>query len=199
MRTLHIVILIISIAGLQSCHQRLTLFQDMSSSRTGIDFVNRVEENDKYNVLNYMNIYTGAGVAAGDINNDGLVDLFFSGNETSCRLYLNKGNMHFEDITEKAGLSTNRWCTGVSMVDINQDGFVTLDEVVALHGASLSDDQIIERLRATGQVFDLTEEQRRYLLDRAVPQNVVDRMVSLNQDTHDTLPKPSDPVVGKRL
>ncbi|MDP4264468.1 MAG: VCBS repeat-containing protein [Bacteroidota bacterium] len=102
------------------------MFQSLSSSQTGVDFVNKVEENDKYNVFNYMNIYTGAGVAAGDVNNDGLVDLFFSGNETSCRLYINKGNMQFEDVTEKAGLITNRWCTGVSMVDINQDGFLDI-------------------------------------------------------------------------
>jgi len=91
-----------------------------------VGFSNKVEENDKYNVLSYMNIYTGAGVAAGDINNDGLTDLFFSGNETSCRLYVNKGNMQFEDVTEKAGLITNRWCTGVSMVDINQDGYLDI-------------------------------------------------------------------------
>lgn len=73
-----------------------------------------------------MNIYTGAGVAAGDFNNDGLVDLYFSGNQTSGKCYLNKGNFQFEDITEKAGLKTNRWCTGVSLVDINGDGFLDI-------------------------------------------------------------------------
>ncbi|WP_238808597.1 VCBS repeat-containing protein [Emticicia aquatica] len=98
----------------------------LSSSETGVKFVNKVEENDEYNVLEYMNIYTGAGVAAGDINNDGLPDLFFSGNQTSCKLYLNKGALNFEDITEKAGLKTDRWCTGVSMVDINQDGWLDI-------------------------------------------------------------------------
>lgn len=65
-----------------------------------------------------MNIYTDAGVAAGDINNDGLTDLFFSGNLVSCRLYLNKGNLQFGDVTKKAGLITDLWCTGVSMVNI---------------------------------------------------------------------------------
>ncbi|MEJ7685127.1 MAG: VCBS repeat-containing protein [Segetibacter sp.] len=109
-----------------SCNQKKTLFQLLPSSKTGIRFNNKVEENEKYNVLEYMNIYTGAGVAAGDINNDGLVDLYFSGNETSGRLYLNKGDFKFEDITEKAGLITNRWCTGVSMVDINGDGFLDI-------------------------------------------------------------------------
>ena len=74
-----------------------------------------------------MNIYTGAGVAAGDVNNDGLVDLFFSGNQSSCKLYLNKGKeISFEDITQSSGVQTNRWCTGVSMVDINQDGWLDI-------------------------------------------------------------------------
>lgn len=114
-----------------SCKPKDTLFQELSSSETGVKFVNQVDENDKYNVLEYMNIYTGAGVAAGDIDNDGLPDLFFSGNQTSCKLYLNKGNrngesFNFEDITEKAGLKTDRWCTGVSMVDINQDGWLDI-------------------------------------------------------------------------
>ena len=109
-----------------SCNHQPVLFESVSSSLTGIHFNNKVEENDKYNVLEYMNIYTGAGVGAGDINNDGLVDLYFSGNQTSCKLYLNKGNFKFEDITEKAGLVTNRWCTGISMVDINGDGFLDI-------------------------------------------------------------------------
>ena len=109
-----------------SCNKKKTLFQLLPSSQTGVHFNNKVVEDDKYNVLEYMNIYTGAGVAAGDINNDGLVDLYFSGNQTSGRLYLNKGNFSFEDISEKAGIMTNRWCTGVSMVDINGDGFLDI-------------------------------------------------------------------------
>jgi len=119
--------LLILFAGcFASCGHRETLFESVPASFTGIDFTNKVEENDTVNVLEYMNIYTGAGVAAGDINNDGLVDLYFSGNQTSGRLYLNKGNFKFEDITVKAGLVTDRWCTGVSFVDINQDGFLDL-------------------------------------------------------------------------
>ena len=111
---------------LSGCSRKKTLFELLPSTKTNIHFNNKVIEDDKYNVLEYMNIYTGAGVAAGDINNDGLVDLYFSGNQTTGRLYLNKGNLQFEDITEKAGLLTNRWCTGVSMVDINQDGFLDI-------------------------------------------------------------------------
>ncbi len=102
------------------------MFELLPSSQTGIDFVNKVEENDTVNVLEYMNIYTGAGVAAGDINNDGLIDLYFSGNQTRGKLYLNKGNFKFEDITAKAGLLTKSWCTGVSFADVNQDGLLDI-------------------------------------------------------------------------
>ncbi len=119
-------VFVVQVLLLSSCNQKKTLFQLVPSSHTAIHFNNKVEENEKYNVLEYMNIYTGAGVAAGDINNDGLVDVYFSGNETSGRLYLNKGNFKFEDITEKAGLLTDRWCTGVSMVDINGDGYLDI-------------------------------------------------------------------------
>ena len=114
------------VLGLVSCSRKKPLFQSLSSATTGIGFMNAVEENDRYNVLDYMNIYTGAGVAAGDVNNDGLVDLYFSGNATSGRLYINKGNFKFEDVTQKADLVTDRWCTGVSMVDINQDGWMDI-------------------------------------------------------------------------
>ena len=86
MRFSPITILIICITGLISCDHKKSLFQPLSSSRTGVDFINKIEENEKYNVFNYMNMYTGAGVSAGDVNNDGLVDLFFSGNQSSCRL-----------------------------------------------------------------------------------------------------------------
>jgi enediyne biosynthesis protein E4 len=109
-----------------NCNKKPTLFERLSSSKTGIKFKNTIVENDKFNVLDYMNIYTGAGVAVGDINNDGLMDVYFSGNQTTGRLYVNKGNLQFEDVTEKAGLVSDRWQTGVSMVDINQDGFVDI-------------------------------------------------------------------------
>lgn len=119
------------ISLLLSCKQHDTLFTSLSASKTGVTFVNKVEENDQYNVLSYMNIYTGAGVAAGDIDNDGFVDLYFSGNQTSGKLYLNQAaeanqEITFLDITEQAGVQTNRWCTGVSMVDINQDGWLDI-------------------------------------------------------------------------
>lgn len=125
------ILFLFPLACIISCKQKKTLFELLPSSQTNIHFNNKVDENDKFNVLDYMNIYTGAGVAAADVNNDGLVDLYFSGNETSGKLYINKGNFQFEDVTEKAGLTTNRWCTGVSMVDINQDGWMDIYVCVA--------------------------------------------------------------------
>ena len=73
----------------------------------------------------FVNEYTymGGGVGIGDFNNDGLQDIFFAGNQVSSKLYINKGNLRFEDITQKAGVPTNTWCTGVSVVDINNDGW----------------------------------------------------------------------------
>lgn len=102
------------------------VFKRMPSSRTGISFNNHIVEDDQYNVQQYMNIYTGAGVAVGDINNDGLTDLYFSGNMVSGQLYLNRGNLEFEDITLSSGLENKSWGTGAVMVDINQDGWMDI-------------------------------------------------------------------------
>lgn len=99
------------------------LFKKLSATETGIDFKNEIIENDTHNILNFTNLYTGSGVGIGDFNNDGLQDIFFGGNMESSRLYLNKTNLQFEDITEKANIKTNRWVTGVSVIDINNDGW----------------------------------------------------------------------------
>src|SRR5256714_7862566 len=111
---------------------RAPLFKLRSPNRTGVTFENTITTTDSFNVQKDVYIYNGAGVAVGDINNDGLTDLFFSGNMVSSRLYLNKGNMQFEDITERAGVKTNRWCTGATMVDLNNDGY--LDIYVSVSG-----------------------------------------------------------------
>src|SRR5438067_1218845 len=86
--------------------QNNTLFSLLPSSATGVDFANMVKYTEQFNVYTYRNFYNGGGVAIGDINNDGLPDIFFCGNQLSNRLYLNRGNFKFEDITEKAGLSS---------------------------------------------------------------------------------------------
>jgi enediyne biosynthesis protein E4 len=99
------------------------LFEKLSPKQSDIKFKNTLRETDKENMLSFINFYTGAGVGILDVNNDGLQDVFFAGNQVNSRLYLNKGGLKFEDITSKSGIRTDRWITGVSVVDINQDGF----------------------------------------------------------------------------
>src|SRR5947208_16258118 len=108
------------------------LFTLLTPDQTGVTFANTITTNDSVNVQSDPYVYNGAGVAVGDIDNDGLPDLFFSGNMVSSRLYLNKGNMQFEDITERAGVKSPRSCTAAPMVDINSDGF--LDIYVSVSG-----------------------------------------------------------------
>ena len=104
-----------------------TLFTLLESDVTGIDFLNEVKNQKNFNIFKYRNFYNGGGVAIGDINNDGLADIYFTGNMVANKLYLNKGNLSFEDISESAGIEGNKpWSTGVVMVDINQDGLLDI-------------------------------------------------------------------------
>jgi len=103
------------------------LFQLLKPEETGIDFINKVEDGEAFNILTYRNFYNGGGVGVGDINNDSLPDLYFTSNQGKNKLYLNKGNLRFEDITEGAGVGgTMDWSTGVTMADINGDGFLDI-------------------------------------------------------------------------
>jgi hypothetical protein len=113
------------------------LFTALSAERSGIDFSNDIHENDTS--VSFINEFgfMGGGVGIGDFNNDGLKDVFFSGNQVSNRLYINKGENTFQDITEKAGLITNSWSTGVSIADVNNDGFD--DIYVCVFGKNLSE------------------------------------------------------------
>lgn len=105
-----------------------TLFKLLPPSRTGIDFNNRITENDSVNILELEYVYNGGAVAVGDFNNDGLQDLFFTGNQVSDRLYLNKGDLKFEDVSEKSGITLhkNKWKSGAAVADVNNDGLLDI-------------------------------------------------------------------------
>jgi len=133
----HLLALLGSLFVLDGCrHEEPPLFNHLTPEQTGVTFANTITTNDSMNVQTNVYVYNGAGVAVGDIDNDGLPDLFFTGNMVSSHLYVNKGNMRFEDITEAAGVTTNRWATGATMVDINNDGY--LDIYVSVSGPARS-------------------------------------------------------------
>ena len=103
------------------------LFSLLPPSSTHVDFINQLTETEESNIIEYLYFNNGGGVAAGDINNDGLTDLYFTSNQNSNKLYLNKGNLKFEDITDAAGVSgEGSWKTGVTMADVNADGYLDL-------------------------------------------------------------------------
>jgi hypothetical protein len=104
-----------------------TLFSAIQAEQTGIRFENTVHDTDTLNILDYLYYYNGGGVAIGDINNDGLADIYFTSNQGSNKLYLNKGNLKFEDITASAGVQgTGNWKTGVTLADVNGDGWLDI-------------------------------------------------------------------------
>ncbi len=123
---LFIVVLICGSLG--SCsNKKQGLFEQLSSKKTGITFNNQIVENDSINPIDLTNVYNGAGIGAGDFNNDGLIDLYFAGNMVSNKLYLNQGDFEFEDITHEAGVDgKSKWCRGVSVIDINNDGLLDI-------------------------------------------------------------------------
>ncbi len=103
------------------------LFELMKSEQTGLQFINKLEATTAFNMFNYMYFYNGAGVGAGDFNNDGLVDLFFASNQAQNKLFINKGSLQFTDVTKEAAIPNDGgWSTGVSVVDINNDGLLDI-------------------------------------------------------------------------
>jgi len=121
-----------------ACSSKETLFEKIESSHSGIEFNNAIVENDSINPLSVTNIYNGGGVGIGDFNNDGLQDIYFTGNMVPNKLYLNKGDFKFEDISSKAGVEgMGRWARGVAVVDINNDGLLDLYVCNTIHKDSL--------------------------------------------------------------
>lgn len=132
-------ILIILISISTGCSDKNTgeIFRRLTHEQTGIDFTNQLQESDDLNILDYLYFYNGGGIAIGDINNDGLPDIYLSANQTENKLYINKGHLKFEDITEKAGVAGNSsWNTGAVMGDVNGDGHLDIYvcAVVGLNG-----------------------------------------------------------------
>ncbi|MCF2498497.1 FG-GAP-like repeat-containing protein [Dyadobacter chenhuakuii] len=123
----HFLILLVVAALLSSCNKKQKTFTLLDSDETGIQFSNRIAENDTMNILSFEYVYNGGGVALGDFNNDSLPDVYFTGNSVENKLYLNKGDFKFEDVTRKAGVEAkNKWSTGVALIDINADNLLDI-------------------------------------------------------------------------
>ncbi|WP_452599696.1 VCBS repeat-containing protein [Pontimicrobium sp. MEBiC01747] len=141
-----------------------TLFERVDSKHTNVQFSNTVKEDLYFNFLNYSYIYNGGGVASGDVNNDGLEDLYFTANQHSNKLYLNKGNFKFEDITDKANVEDKEgWTTGVTMIDINNDGW--LDIYVCKSGALNNHEKRKNKLFINQKNNSFKESAAQYGLD----------------------------------
>lgn len=127
MRKIILIGLVLLALGACQQSQQMPRFSLMDAQRTGIDFTNEVVNKEDFNIFSYRNFYNGGGVGIGDINKDGLVDVFLTSNQGPNKLYLNKGNWTFEDISAQAGIEeANKWSTGVAMVDLNADGWLDI-------------------------------------------------------------------------
>ena len=148
-----------------SCNKGGSLFENPDPKETGLDFTNTLTSTKDLSILDYLYFYNGGGVSIGDINNDGLPDIFFTGNQVKNKLYLNKGNLDFEDISSTAGIEGNSdWNTGVTMADVNGDGLLDIYvcAVVGINGfnghnelyINNGDDTFAERAAEYGLDFD---------------------------------------------
>jgi hypothetical protein len=133
----------------------------LSSEQTGIDFNNSIKESEKINHIYYSQIYNGAGVALGDINNDGLADVFFCGNQVDDKLYLNQGDFKFKDISKESKITRSPgWSWGVTMADVNNDGF--LDIYVSRNGESMNASDRTNKLFINNNDLTFTESAKAF-------------------------------------
>lgn len=165
---IRLIIIFLFVTVVACRHQEEKLFEKLSPSETGIDFTNTITEDREHNVFTYQYYYNGNGVAVGDVNNDGLADVFFTGNQTPSKLFINKGDFHFEDVTGKAGVAgKNAWRTGANMVDINGDGL--LDVYVCYSGFGSESDRAKQLFINNGSDKDgipsFTEKAAEYGVD----------------------------------
>ena len=123
MKNIGKIYLILSFLCIISCSKNKSLFKKIEASDSGISFNNNIVENDSINPIDLEFLYNGGGVAVGDFNNDGLPDLYFTASTVSNKLYINKGDLKFKDVTVESGTTgENMWCSSASVVDINNDG-----------------------------------------------------------------------------
>ncbi|HTF29933.1 MAG TPA: CRTAC1 family protein, partial [Flavitalea sp.] len=135
----------------------------MNPEQTGINFSNDLKYDSKFNIYTYRNFYNGGGVAIGDINNDGLPDVFFTANMENSKLFLNKGDLRFEDVTEKAGIKhKNQWSTGVSMADVNGDGLI---DIYVCNSGDIKGDKRQNELYINNGNLSFTERAAEFGLD----------------------------------
>jgi len=162
-RGIKILISCLILISLAACNKEDRLFDKLDLDKAGIDFENQLTSKEDFNIIDYIYFYNGGGVSAGDINNDGLVDLFFTANQSSNKLYINKGDLEFEDMTVQAGVAGNSsWNTGSSMADINGDGLLDIYvcSVVGIKGMSGHNELYINNGDLT-----FTEKSKEYGLD----------------------------------
>jgi enediyne biosynthesis protein E4 len=158
-----VIVASISLGCSKSPDDTPTLFEDLPTSVTGIDFQNTLTNSEEFNIFNYRNFYNGGGVAIGDINNDNLPDLYVIANQGPNKLYLNQGDFKFKDITDQAGVAgTKSWSTGATFADVNGDGLLDLYVCNAGRSAERSNELFINQGKGSNGLPVFRESAKEY-------------------------------------